>query len=169
MAGQLVKSYMSTSPSDDAFFRSPGPMGRPLAGTHDDTLDEDEIRTMNEDTRAAVREALSESTAHHINILPAVVPTSSSNKSSISPTASPLSSHSSLGDHLRRRGSASSLNHTSMSGGAGSNASSPNLNSGGSKSPRRKPSRLNLNIDGLARSPPFVCSYSCGKDVVNVS
>ncbi|SJX64507.1 uncharacterized protein SRS1_15170 [Sporisorium reilianum f. sp. reilianum] len=128
-------------------------MTRPLAGTHEDSLDEEEIRTMHEDTRAAVREALSQSTAHHVNILPAVAPLSTtiapvggpqSPKSSASPTASPLSSHLSLGDHFRRRGSASSLNPTSTGGGSGSNASSP----------KRRPSRLNLDIDGLTRSPP---------------
>ncbi|KAJ9474847.1 N-acetyltransferase domain-containing protein [Pseudozyma hubeiensis] len=134
------------------------PVYRPLAGTHDDTLDEDEIRTMNEDTRAAVREALSQSTAHHVNIPPAVAPLSSSAagagsyspKLSRSPTASPLSSHSSLGDQFRGRGSASSLNFTSAGGGSGSSASSPNLNG----SSKRRPSRLNLDIDGLSRSPP---------------
>lgn len=128
-----------------------------LAGAHDDTLGEDEIRTMNEDTRAAVREALSQSTGtHHINMLPGTVPISScaaggsfSPKSSASPTASPLSSHSSLGDQFRRRGSASSLNLTSTGGGSESNASSPNLFSN-----KRRPARLNVDIDGLPRSPP---------------
>ncbi|CDU24814.1 uncharacterized protein SPSC_04647 [Sporisorium scitamineum] len=144
-------------------------MTRPLAGTHEDSLDEEEIRTMHEDTRAAVREALSQSTAHHVNILPAVVPLSSSAaagvvgphspKSSGSPTASPLSSHSSLGEQFRRRGSASSLNPTSTGGGSGSNASSP----------KRRPSRLNLDIDGLTRSPPTTAAASSARRLPSTS
>ncbi|GAK68029.1 uncharacterized protein PAN0_033c6259 [Moesziomyces antarcticus] len=221
-ASDVVKAYLSSSPSDEAFFKSPGPsklesadasglgqgaasalpqpmwqqdsaasdaawphidqvpevkdetsqggvvpvlayrlasspvhaspfgMSRPLAGTHDYSLDEEEIRTMNEDTRAAVREALSQSTSHHVN-LPASVSAPLSPKSSTSPT---LSSHSSLGDQFRRRGSTSSLNLTSAGAGSGSNTSSPNL--GGTT--KRRPARLNLDIDGLARSPPAAAS-----------
>lgn len=221
-ASDVVKAYLSSSPSDEAFFKSPGPsklesadgprlgqgaasalpqpmwqqdsaardaawphidrvpevkdetsqgggvpvlayrlasspvhaspfgINRPLAGTHDYSLDEEEIRTMNEDTRAAVREALSQSTSHHVN-LPASVSAPLSPKSSTSPT---LSSHSSLGDQFRRRGSTSSLNLTSAGAGSGSNTSSPNL--GGST--KRRPARLTLDIDGLARSPPAAAS-----------
>ena len=149
----LAYRFASSPVHTDTF-----PIHRPLAGTHDYSLDEDEIRTMNEDTRAAVREALSQSTAHHVNILPAVAPISSSTplspKSTTSPT-SPLSSHSSLGDQFRRRGSASSLNLTSAGGGSGSNTSSPNLTSTAAANGKRsRPARLNLDIDGLTRSPP---------------
>ncbi|SPO27820.1 uncharacterized protein UTRI_04963 [Ustilago trichophora] len=147
------------------------PVHRPLAGTHDYSLDEDEIRTMNEDTRAAVREALSQSTAHHVNILPAIAPISSaplSPKSSASPT-SPISSHSSLGDQFRRRGSASSLNLTSAGGGSGSNASSPHLNGSVGSANKRRPARLNLDIDGLTRSPPAAATTAAARRLPSTS
>ncbi|KAJ1024846.1 hypothetical protein NDA16_002886 [Ustilago loliicola] len=126
---------------------------RPLAGTtHDYSLDEEEIRTMNEDTRLAVREALSQSTSHHHNILPSASTSAStplSPKSLTSPT-SPLSSHSSLGNQIGRR---TSLTSTGAPG-TGSNASSPILSGSNSGAGKRRPARLNLDIDGLARSPP---------------
>lgn len=127
---------------------------RPLAGTtHDCSLDEEEIRTMNEDTRLAVREALSQSTSHHhSNILPSASTSAStplSPKSLTSPT-SPLSSHSSLGNQIGRR---ASLNSNGAPG-TGSNASSPILSGNNAGAGKRRPARLNLDIDGLARSPP---------------
>ncbi|SNX86155.1 uncharacterized protein MEPE_04864 [Melanopsichium pennsylvanicum] len=130
----------------------------PAVPTHDYSLDEDEIRTMNEDTRAAVREALSASTAHHVNIAPGTSASSGplSPKSSTSPT-SPLSSHSSVltGDpFMRHRASSSSLNYT----GSGSNVSSPNLTGttivAGTGLNKRRPAHLNLEIDDSAKSPP---------------
>ncbi|UTT90315.1 hypothetical protein NDA17_004654 [Ustilago hordei] len=129
------------------------PVNPPLAGTtHDYSLDEEEIRTMNEDTRLAVREALSQSTSHHHNILPSASTSAStplSPKSLISPI-SPLSSHSSLGNQI---GSRTSI--TSTTGpGTGSNASSPILGGTNGEAGKRRPARLNLDIDGLARSPP---------------
>ncbi|SOV05593.1 uncharacterized protein UDID_06416 [Ustilago sp. UG-2017a] len=128
------------------------PVNPPLAGTtHDYSLDEEEIRTMNEDTRLAVREALSQSTSHHHNILPSASISAStplSPKSLISPI-SPISSHSSLGNQI------GSPSITSTTGpGAGSNTSSPILGGTNGEAGKRRPARLKLDIDGLARSPP---------------
>lgn len=218
--GEMVKSYMLSSPSDEAFFTSPGPSGKslshdlskgpesgteqhlqieehrdgkavfgrgedvaepasssppalpyrfasspihldtfpshgqPLNGnTHDYSLGEEEIRTINADTRAAVREALSQSTS--VNILPPL-PASSSAPLSPKSSVSPVSSNSSLPDPVRRRGS-NSL-HSTVAGG-GSGTSSPN---------KRRPARLNLEIDGPARSPPG-SSTSAGRRLHSTS
>ncbi|PWZ02465.1 hypothetical protein BCV70DRAFT_203434 [Testicularia cyperi] len=145
-------SYLfSTSP-----YRSEGfpDMGFPQSAHDYSSMDEAEIRAMNEDTRAAVRDALSNATSRHTTGL---MSGTASSRDTTSPT-SPMSTASSLSSELlRRHGSSSSLYALVSQDAPPQQQQQQQQHDGASvgvMSSKHRPARLNLDVDGLARSPP---------------